>query len=101
MRTYLGSAKQELRLFAYVHHYLGKKVEVQWMVAHWTCRRWPDTGSVSDILNDHGIPSLEIPRNLFIVNLELQVLDPCPQLESYHVITQSLRHTEIVLTPDK
>ena len=63
--------------------------KVQRTAAHWTCRRWRNTSSVGEMLDELEWPSLEARRDrssllLFwcCVYRKRQVPDPCSQFES-------------------
>ena len=82
---------------------LNSQVEkVQRTAARWTCRRWRNTSSVGEMLDELEWPSLEARRDrpsllLFpkihsgSVSIEKTIKyrsDPCSQFEIYQVITQ-------------
>ena len=74
--------------------------KVQRTAARWTCRRWRNTNSVGEMLDELERPSLEAGRYLSSLLLfhkihsgaasieKRQVHDPCSQFEIYQVITQ-------------
>ena len=79
--------------------------KVQRTAARWTCRRWPNTSSVGEMLDELEWPSLDARRDqssllLFhkihcgAVSIEKkQVYDPCSQFENTVLNTADTRHT--------
>ena len=71
---------------------------IVYILTRWTCRRWRNTSSVSEMLDELEWPSLEARRDqssllLFhkihcgAVSIEKDKYDPRSQFENYQVIT--------------
>ena len=72
--------------------------KVQRTAAHWTCRRWRNTSSVGEMLDELEWPSLEVRRDQSSLLLFHKIhcgavsIDPCSQFENYQVITSSAQY---------